>query len=70
MSTTAIVESGLFKTTESVQKAKSTDNNDLGQDEFLMLMLEQIKNHVHKSDVEEPDQESEKNNLHSKLVAV
>jgi len=31
---------------------------------------EQIKNHVHKSDVEEPDQESEKNNLHSKLVAV
>jgi len=31
---------------------------------------EQIENHVHKSDVEEPDQESEKNNLHSKLVAV
>ncbi len=44
MSTSSIVESGLFKTTESVQKAQSAQKKELGQDEFLMLMLEQIKN--------------------------
>jgi len=53
-------------TAESDENELTTLNNQ----ENFSENDEQIKNHVHKSDVEEPDQESEKNNLHSKLVAV
>jgi len=53
-------------TAESDENELTTLNNQ----ENFSENNEQIKNHVHKSDVEEPDQESEKNNLHSKLVAV
>ena len=53
-------------TAESDENELTTLNNQ----ENFSENDEQIKNHVHKSDLEEPDQESEKNNLHSKLVAV
>jgi len=56
-------------TAESDENELTTLNNQENYSNFSEDN-EQIKNHVHKSDVEKPDQESEKNNLHSKLVAV
>ncbi len=41
---TSAVDTGLFRTQESAQQTQTAQESELGQQEFLTLMLEQIKN--------------------------
>lgn len=44
MTAISAADSGIFRTQESANKTQSSQESELGQQEFLTLMLEQIKN--------------------------
>jgi len=44
MNSLSISDSGLFRTVSDQQQAQSAQNKELGQSDFMRLMLEQIKN--------------------------